>query len=122
MHVIARPAIEEAKRRHPKCEKGVVSFRDDSPATPHGFRTQRSLLPSGRPCVDSEYRLTAERWRSASSMGRGPKSLNRIWTTTLTNDAKYWETATGPILHDWRDNPVVRGPLSPPTIALCLGD
>ncbi|MCP4782385.1 MAG: PQQ-binding-like beta-propeller repeat protein [Fuerstiella sp.] len=58
-----------------------------------------------------------DRWRSASAITPGPKLLQKRWTTALnsTSDAK--KTPTGPIMHDWDDNPVVKGLLSAPTIA-----
>ncbi len=58
-----------------------------------------------------------DRWRSASAVTPGPKLLQKRWTTALnpTSDAK--ARPTGPIMHDWDDNPVVKGLLSAPTIA-----
>ena len=58
-----------------------------------------------------------DRWRSGSTKSKGPKLLNKKWTLTLgnANDAK--AKPTGPILHDWKDNPIIKGQLSAPTIA-----
>lgn len=58
-----------------------------------------------------------DRWRSASTTTPGPKQLGERWRIAL-NDTRDLETqSTGPILDDWRDNPVVKGPLSAPTIS-----
>jgi len=57
-----------------------------------------------------------DRWRSGSSTTPGPEGLQERWTTAFKQKDDFKEP-TGPILHDWADNPVVKGPLSPPTIA-----
>jgi outer membrane protein assembly factor BamB len=58
-----------------------------------------------------------DRWRSASSTAAGPKSLGKRWTASLQADLAKEANISGPILHDWKDNPIIKGPLSAPTIA-----
>ena len=58
-----------------------------------------------------------DRWRSASSTTPGPKSLKKRWTTQLKAALETEREVTGPILYDWQENPVIKGPLSAPTIA-----
>lgn len=58
-----------------------------------------------------------DRWRSASTIAAGPNKINQKWTTALSADPFSDSEITGPILHDWKENPVVKGPLSAPTIA-----
>jgi len=55
-----------------------------------------------------------DRWRSGSTPAAGPGRLDRVWSVALEPA----DTAQpGPIRHDWKENPVVKGPVSPPTIA-----
>ena len=56
-----------------------------------------------------------DRWRSASAETPGPASLKRQWSVSLNPEAE--TELSGPILHDWKENPVVKAPLSAPTIA-----
>ena len=58
-----------------------------------------------------------DRWRSASTGASGPESLDPKWTARLMDELGAEAVITGPILHDWKDSPVVKGPLSAPTIA-----
>lgn len=58
-----------------------------------------------------------DRWRSASSTAAGPKLLEEKWSVALNALGESESKQTGPILDDWKDNPVVKGPLSAPTIA-----
>jgi outer membrane protein assembly factor BamB len=59
-----------------------------------------------------------DRWRSGSSSATGPELLEKRWSVSLNVSAVNSSDATvGPIHHDWKDNPVVKGPVSPPTIA-----
>ncbi len=61
-----------------------------------------------------------DRWRSSSSMSPGPEKLNAVWSVQLASkeeSAIFGSEPGGPILHDWRENPVVKGPLSAPVIA-----
>lgn len=58
-----------------------------------------------------------DRWRSASTVASGPDSLKKQWTAVLSGDVDAESKISGPIMHDWNENPVVKGPLSPPTIA-----
>ena len=59
-------------------------------------------------------------WRSGSTTAPGPKSLKPLWSVQLAPKvevAMVGDAPLGPILHDWRENPVIKGPLSAPTIA-----
>ncbi len=58
-----------------------------------------------------------DRWRSASTAAAGPDSLDTRWTATLSAELASEQQIAGPILHDWKENPVVKGPLSAPTVA-----
>jgi outer membrane protein assembly factor BamB len=61
-----------------------------------------------------------DRWRSGSTKASGPDELKQVWSVKLATDsdvAAFGGEPGGPILHDWRENPVVKGPLSAPTIA-----
>lgn len=58
-----------------------------------------------------------DRWRSASTAAIGPKDLKQSWSTTLAEEMERRDEISGPILHDWNENPVVKGPLSAPTIS-----
>jgi outer membrane protein assembly factor BamB len=53
-------------------------------------------------------------WRSGSSVGDGPKKLGTKWSAKVATPSKLPD---GPILHDWRENPFVKGPVSAPTIS-----
>ena len=59
------------------------------------------------------------KWRSGSTTAAGPKKLEQVWATRLTSKAEVamvGEAPIGPILHDWRENAIVKGPISAPTI------
>ena len=58
-----------------------------------------------------------DRWRSGSAETPGPDLLNRKWSVSLSPEPEPGTELSGPILHDWRDNPVVKAPLSAPTVA-----
>ena len=58
-----------------------------------------------------------DRWRSGSSVSDGPKNLSKKWSLTLLSESGAEEEISGPIMHDWKENPVIKGPLSAPTIA-----
>ncbi len=55
-----------------------------------------------------------DRWRSGSTTGPGPLSLAVKWRTSLSSPSTLPD---GPILHDWRENEFVKGPVSAPTVA-----
>ncbi|MHC4119985.1 MAG: outer membrane protein assembly factor BamB family protein [Planctomycetota bacterium] len=55
-----------------------------------------------------------DRWRSSSTTSPGPEKLLVLWSCSLTRAITLPD---GPILHDWRENEFVKGPVSPPTIA-----
>lgn len=61
-----------------------------------------------------------DRWRSGSTEAVGPKELTLVWSVNLASPfdvAPFGAEPGGPILHDWRENPVIKGPLSAPTVA-----
>jgi outer membrane protein assembly factor BamB len=57
-----------------------------------------------------------DRWRSGSTSAAGPKVFKQQWNVTLSS-SKDADQTTGAILHDWSDNPVIKGPVTAPTIA-----
>ncbi len=58
-----------------------------------------------------------DRWRSSSTAGEGPLQLKERWSITLEQLDDSSNRASGPILEDWRENPIIKGPLSAPTVA-----
>jgi outer membrane protein assembly factor BamB len=52
-------------------------------------------------------------WRSASTTAPGPTGLKLLWSAALSPAG----VPSGPIGHDWKENPFVKGPLTPPVIA-----
>ena len=58
-----------------------------------------------------------DRWRSSSAVTPGPTGLGEKWRVALNPANEPRNQEIGPIEHDWKDNPVVKGPLSPPTVA-----
>ena len=59
-------------------------------------------------------------WRSASTTTTGPSKLTQRWRIDLNQSTPSSEDTMGhigPIQHDWNDNPIVKGPVSAPTIA-----
>ncbi len=58
-----------------------------------------------------------DRWRSSSSPTPGPQRLAERWRAALSVKGNPEASADSPILHDWKDNPVIKGPISAPTIA-----
>jgi len=55
-----------------------------------------------------------DRWRSSSTTAPGPEKLSILWSCSL---ARGTALPDGPILHDWRENEFVKGPVSTPTVA-----
>ena len=55
-----------------------------------------------------------DRWRSSSTTSPGPEKLSTLWSCSLAPETALPD---GPILHDWRENEFVKGPVSAPTIA-----
>lgn len=73
-----------------------------------------------KPSADSDWPLyRGDKWRSGSTTAPGPKKLDQIWATRLASQAEVamvGKAPIGPILHDWRENAIVKGPISAPTI------
>ena len=118
--------------KHCTCWPMLRGFVAMAPAAPLGTAANRPLdqidfiLEKGPASADpnaadagpSDWPLYRhDRWRSASTAAMGPTSLDKKWTASLTDELEMDSKLTGPILHDWKDNPVVKGPLSAPTIA-----
>lgn len=55
-----------------------------------------------------------DRWRSGSTKAPGPDSFDVLWSTSLETDTSWPD---GPILHDWREDPFVKSPVSAPTVS-----
>ncbi len=58
-----------------------------------------------------------DRWRSGSATAAGPKNIEQRWIVSLDSHSVARAKQSGAILNDWEDNPVVKGPVSAPTIA-----
>ena len=78
----------------PKPEPGPAAAPADAAARPDDW-----------PC----YR--ADAWRSGSTAAAVPVGLEVRWTATLGD----WPQ--GPFAADWKENPYVRGPVTPPVVA-----
>lgn len=94
---------------------GEIRFPvEQGPAFGH-VPAPRALNPDSRTISDwPMYRRDA--WRSGSTPGAGPKGLGVIWSARLTPAPDMADHA-GPVLHDWRENPFVKGPVSAPVVA-----
>ncbi len=68
-----------------------------------------------KPATDDWSQYRHDRWRSGSTAASGPTALKQRWSLSLQD--KQSSAATGPILSDWQDNPIIKGPVSAPTIA-----
>lgn len=58
--------------------------------------------------------------RSGSTVSAGPASVKTLWTRQVASSIESEAFAAlpkGPVLHDWRENPYVKGPVTAPTIA-----
>jgi outer membrane protein assembly factor BamB len=58
-----------------------------------------------------------DRWRSSSAKTPGPAKLKEQWRVALKPESNATAGDIGPIEHDWKEDPMVKGPLSAPTIA-----
>ncbi len=64
-----------------------------------------------------------DRWRSGSTTAPGPDLLDKVWFNRIAGKAEVamlGDAPLGPILHDWRENAIVKGAVSPPVIANSL--
>jgi len=105
--VAMAPAVKDSPENLPP-EK-MEFILENGPARPD--------LDAANPAEDDWPQYRHDRWRSGSATTAGPKALGERWRIALDIDTNHVAEPTGPILHDWRDNPVVKGPLSAPTIA-----
>lgn len=102
---------------HPGLKKGT--YPPDLPADKIQFKlTKEGAQADAKAAKTSAsdwpmYRHDA--WRSSSSASAGPKQGNVLWTATLTDKPALADSS--PLKFDWNDNPFVKGPISPPTIA-----
>ncbi len=110
--------------------RGFVAMAPKSPSPSHASNLPPDkiefLLEKGSAVVDRNAAATQpddwplyrhDRWRSGSSVRPGPKSLEKRWSLALQTETDIEASVSGPILHDWKENPVVKGPISAPTIA-----
>lgn len=86
-------------------------------------------VKKGSAVIDPEAAAPAEtdwplyrndRWRSGSTPFAGPESLNEKWSTSVASAlevASLNKAPAGAILHDWKENPFIKGPVSAPVIA-----
>ncbi|MDG1872477.1 MAG: PQQ-binding-like beta-propeller repeat protein [Mariniblastus sp.] len=74
-------------------------------------------LDAPQPAADDWPLYRNDQWRSGSSGSSGPKLLKKQWRVKLSEPIDSKINLESAILHDWKDNPVVKGPLSAPTIA-----
>jgi outer membrane protein assembly factor BamB len=102
----------QVARDESRLEKGPA-FAKASAGTPaFGSQNPKSEIRNPKSVDWPLYRH--DRWRSGSTTAPGPKSLTVKWTTSL---APSTPLPDGPILHDWRENEFVKGPVSAPTVA-----
>ena len=103
--------------------RGFVAMapaRLKTPATKPVDRIQfplvQGVLPPKPDKPDAEDWSTyrGDRWRSGSSSSQMPSRLGTQWSVKLADPKALPD---GPIMHDWRENPFVKGPISAPTIA-----
>ncbi len=87
------------------------------------FVVERGTAAPGAAVVagDSDWPVyRADGVRSGSTGGAGPLGAETLWRTAVASRIEMEAFAAlprGPVLHDWRENPYVKGPVSPPTIA-----
>lgn len=90
--------------KQPVDQIGFSLIKGPGAADPHAAEPDVSDWPTYR----------GDRWRSGSSGGDGPSRVKVKWSVTLPAGG---DPAPGPVLHDWRENPFVKGPVSAPTVA-----
>ncbi len=100
--------------------KSIGAYIPDLPAGEINFLLTKegAEVPpkAAKPLASDWPTYRHDAWRSSSSTAAGPKQINVLWTTPIT--AKKSPLAdTSPLRFDWNDNPFVKGPISPPTIA-----
>lgn len=103
---------------HPGLKKGT--YPPDLPADKINFTLTKegaepdpkaaAPLPSDWPMYRHDV------WRSSSSTTAGPKQTKVLWSVPIAQQASPLADSS-PLLFDWNDNPFIKGPLSPPTIA-----
>jgi len=86
-------------------DKGLRLALERGPALGTVAPSATEPAPDEWPC----YR--ADPWRSASSAATVPADLKVLWS------AKLGDWPKGRLVQDWRENPFVRGPLTPPVAA-----
>ncbi len=74
-----------------------------------------AAISGGAPAKSGDWPMyRRDVWRSGSHPAPGPKNLEIAWKVALGADS---DSSSGPILHDWRENPYVKGPLTAPIVA-----
>lgn len=122
--------------KHCTCWPMLRGFVAMAPAAPEGgdhpakqpieeidFKLERSgvALPENIAAQAGDWPVyRADKWRSGSTKSKGPSNLEIAWRTRLIPDVEVASLAAppvGPILHDWRENPYIKGPLTAPVVA-----
>ncbi|OGV73610.1 MAG: hypothetical protein A3K18_17670 [Lentisphaerae bacterium RIFOXYA12_64_32] len=101
--------------------RGFVALAPDSRAAPADtaaivpVRGSADADPEADEPTTSDWPLYRhDCWRSAGTPEPGPQKLNTLWSTPLADPDT---NPIGPIVHDWRENAFVKGPVSAPTVA-----
>ncbi|MDA9858119.1 PQQ-binding-like beta-propeller repeat protein [Rubripirellula sp.] len=107
--------------------RGYVAMAPAAESTVHqDINEIKFLLERGSATVPTESAPAKEtdwplyrhdRWRSGSTVTAGPTELSTLWTSRLNEEIEADAQVKGPIISDWKENPVVKGPLSAPTVA-----
>jgi outer membrane protein assembly factor BamB len=103
---------------HPGSKKGTYppglsAGEIDFALTKEGAEVDPNAAKPG-PADWPMYRHDA--WRSSSATSPGPKQAHILWSAAIAPKNSPLADSS-PLLFDWNDNPFVKGPLSPPTIA-----
>ncbi|MCF6311395.1 MAG: PQQ-binding-like beta-propeller repeat protein [Verrucomicrobiales bacterium] len=104
--------------KHPHQKQG--SYFPDLPAEEIPFKL---TIISDAPKIELSKTAAAD-WpmyrhdatRSSSADSAGPKQLNTLWSARIAPQQSPLADAS-PLFFDWNDNPFVKGPITPPTIA-----
>ena len=113
--------------KHCTCWPMLRGFVSMAPARPGGnpaklpleeiefiHETGLAETPDGPAAAEGDWPIyRGDVWRSGSQSMPGPKNLEIAWKTQL---ASPMGAPTGPILHDWNENPYIKGPLTAPVI------
>jgi outer membrane protein assembly factor BamB len=115
--------------KHCSCYPMLKGYTAMAPAKPQGGRATKELKPAdfaaergpafgaAGPAADAaaasgewpSYR--ADLWRSASTAAAVPANLEILWTADIGD----WPAVRS--LQDWKENPWIRGPVTPPVVS-----